>query len=217
MTEGLRERKKRQTRQRVSEVAIGLFVERGFEHVTVAEVAEAAEVSVNTLYNYFQAKEDLVLPPDRASPQRLADIVRDRPPGESAARAVLAHLREEVRHRDPKLGLTEGFGRVFAMMRAAPTLTARLGDLALQMTDALTAVLAEETGVAPDDPLPRVVAYELGCFHSLIYTEIGKRVEAGQSPDTIAEAVLELLDIIEDLLGERVLTYAVREEPPCSE
>ncbi|MEU0479317.1 TetR/AcrR family transcriptional regulator [Streptosporangium sp. NPDC006013] len=56
MTEGLRERKKRQTRQRIYEVAIGLFVERGFEHVTIAEVAAAAEVSVNTVYNYFQSK-----------------------------------------------------------------------------------------------------------------------------------------------------------------
>ena len=49
---------------------------RGFDNVTIAEVAAAAEVSVNTVYNYFQAKEDLVLPPEEASPQRLADIVR---------------------------------------------------------------------------------------------------------------------------------------------
>ncbi|MFD0475223.1 MerR family transcriptional regulator [Nonomuraea thailandensis] len=80
MTEGLRERKKRQTRQRISEVAIGLFVERGFDDVTIAEVAAAAEVSVNTVYNYFPAKEDLVLPPEEASPQRLAGIVRERAP-----------------------------------------------------------------------------------------------------------------------------------------
>ncbi|MFF5212679.1 TetR/AcrR family transcriptional regulator [Streptosporangium sp. NPDC000396] len=216
MTEGLRERKKRQTRRRISEVATGLFVERGFEHVTIAEVAEAAEVSVNTVYNYFQAKEDLVLPPEEASPRRLADIVRHRPPGESAARAVLAHLRDEVHRRDRKLGLTEGFGRVFEMMRAAPTLTARLGDLGQQMTDALAVELAEETGAAPDDPLPRVVAFQLGCFHSLIYGEIGKRTAAGESPEAIAEAVLELLDVVEDLLGERVLTYAVREGRPSS-
>lgn len=217
MTEGLRERKKRQTRQRISEVATGLFVERGFEHVTIAEVAAAAEVSVNTVYNYFQTKEDLVLPPDQASPQRLADIVRNRPYGEPAVRAVLAHLRDEVHGRDRKLGLTEGFHRVFEMMRAAPTLTARLGDLGQQMTDALAAVLAEETGAAPDDPLPRLVAWQVGAFHSLVYAEIGRLTTAGASPDAIAAAVLRLLDTFEDLLGERLLGYAVRKDRPCSE
>ncbi|MFC9230069.1 TetR/AcrR family transcriptional regulator [Streptomyces decoyicus] len=211
MTEGLRERKKRQTRQRISEVALGLFVERGFDHVTIAEVAAAAEVSVNTLYNYYEAKEDLVLPPDQASPQRLADIVRARQPGESAARAVLDRLRDELRRRDRSVGLTAGFGRVFDMMRAAPTLTARLEDLGRQMTDALATVLAEETGAAPDDQLPRLVASQIGWFHSLVYAEIARRIVAGEKPDAIAEAVLQLLGLVEELLSEQALAYAVRE------
>ncbi|GAA2658533.1 helix-turn-helix domain-containing protein [Streptomyces lunalinharesii] len=211
MTEGLRERKKRQTRQRISETALGLFVARGFDGVTIAEVAAAADVSVNTLYNYFAAKEDLVLPPDQASPQRLADIVRARQPGESAARAVLDRLRDELRRRDRAVGLTAGFGPVFEMMRAAPTLTARLEDLGRQMTDALAAVLTEETGAAPGDQTPRVVASQIGWFHSLVYGEIGRRIVAGEKPATIAAALLELLDVVEETLGERALTYAIRE------
>ncbi|MGW5936827.1 TetR/AcrR family transcriptional regulator [Streptomyces celluloflavus] len=211
MSEGLRERKKRQTRQRISEAALGLFVARGFDRVTIAEVAAAAEVSVNTLYNYFEAKEDLVLPPDEASPQRLADIVRARQPGESAARAVLGRLRDELRRHDRKVGLTAGFGPVFAMMRAAPTLTARLEDLGRQMTDALAAVLAEETGAAPGDRTPSVIAGQIGWFHSLVYGEIGRRIEAGEQPATIAEALLELLDVVEETLSERALGYATRE------
>lgn len=212
---GLRERKKGQTRRHIAEVALGLFVRRGFEHVTIAEVAAAAEVSVNTIYNYFESKEDLVLPPEEASPQRLADIVRQRRPGQSAADAVLARLREETRER--RVGLSAGFGRVLEMMRAAPTLAARLESLGHQMTDALAAVLAEETGVPQDDPLPRAVAWHLGCLHALVLTEIGRRTAAGERPDAIAGAVLELLDVVEDLLGERVLSYAVREERSCSE
>jgi AcrR family transcriptional regulator len=216
MPEGLRERKKRRTRQRIREVATGLFVERGFERVTIAEVAATAEVSVNTVYNYFDAKEDLVLPPDEVSPRRLADIVRQRRPGESAARAVLARLREELRRRDRGLGLTEEFGRVFSMMRAAPTLLARLDELGRQMTGALAAVLAEETGAAPGDPLPRLVAAQIGWFHALVFTEIGERVTAGRSPEEIATAVLELLDTVEALLAEPVLAYAVRDDRPRS-
>ncbi|MFI6182386.1 TetR/AcrR family transcriptional regulator [Nonomuraea sp. NPDC051191] len=211
MTEGLRERKKRKTRRHLADVAIGLFVDRGFDQVTIAEIAAAAEVSVNTLYNYFTSKEDLVLSPEDASPQRLADIVRERAPGESAAGAVLARLREEVHARERRLGLTAGFGQVLEMMLAAPTLRARLEELGRQMTDALAEALAQETGAAPGDPLPRAVAWQIGCLHSLVYAEVGRRVSAGQRPDDIAEAVLELLDVTEGLLAERFLTYAVRE------
>ncbi|RJL27187.1 TetR/AcrR family transcriptional regulator [Bailinhaonella thermotolerans] len=217
MNESLRERKKRRTRQHIRDVAMGLFVERGFDQVTIAEVADAADVSVNTVYNYFDAKEDLVLPPDQASPHRLADIVRERAPGQSAARAVLARLREETRRHDRAVGLGDGFARVLAMMRAAPTLTARLSDLGVQMTAELAAVLAEETGAAPGDPLPRLVASQIGWFHTLVYAEIGERVTAGDPPAAIAADVLTLLDAVEDLLGDHVLAYATREETACSE
>ncbi|MBE1486455.1 TetR/AcrR family transcriptional regulator [Plantactinospora soyae] len=210
MAEGLRERKKRQTRQRLSAVATRLFVERGFAQVTIAEVAAAADVSVNTVYNYFEAKEDLVLPPDEASPARIADIVRRRTPGQSAAGALLSQLRDEVRRRDRKLGLTEGFAPVLEMMRAAPTLSARLEELGRQMTDRLTALLVEETGAGQDDPLPRAIAWQLGCLHSLVFAEIGRRTTAGEGPEAIAEAALALLDVVESLLSEQVLSYAVR-------
>ncbi|MFI6504727.1 TetR/AcrR family transcriptional regulator [Nonomuraea typhae] len=212
MSEGLRERKKRQSRRHISDVAVGLFVARGFDDVTIAEVAAAAGVSVNTVYNYFQVKEDLVLPPEEASPQRLAGIVRERRPGQSAAEAVLARLRQEVRGRERRLGLSEGFGRVLEMMRAAPTLTARLERLAHQMTAELAGQLAHETGAAPGDPLPRAVAWQLGCLHAMVLSEVGRRTTAGEPPGVIAAHVLELIDAAEELMGERLLGYAVREE-----
>ncbi|WP_131741697.1 TetR/AcrR family transcriptional regulator [Actinomadura roseirufa] len=206
--EGLRERKKRRTRRHITEVAAGLFVEHGFDHVTIAEVAAAADVSVNTVYNYFETKEDLVLPLHQE--QRLADIVRAREPGESAAAAVLAHLRAEVRRRDRALGLTAGYAGVHAMMLAAPTLLARLYDLAVRMNARLAELLAAETGAAPGDPLPELVASQIGWLHGHLLTEIGRGTEAGRTPDDLAEDVLALLDVLESLLGERVLTYAVR-------
>ncbi|WP_432853079.1 TetR/AcrR family transcriptional regulator [Amycolatopsis sp. CA-161197] len=209
---GLRERKKQQTARRISDVAIGLFVERGFGEVTIVEVAEAADVSEGTVYNYFRTKEDLVLPPDEASPKRLADIVAGRAAGQSAAHAVLARLREEVRGRERTVGLTPGFGRVLALMQATPSLAARLGDLAAQMVDELAVLLAEETGAAAGDPVPRLVASQIGWLHSLVFGEIGARTVAGEAPDVVAGVVEELLDTVEGLLGERVLGYAVREE-----
>lgn len=208
MAEGLRERKKRETRRRIADAAVALFVERGFDRVTIAEVAAAADVSVNTVYNYFDAKEDLVLPLHHGD--RLAGIVRERERGESAAGAVLRRLREEVGRRDPSLGLTSGFAGFYAMMRAAPTLVARLDEIAVRMTASLTDLLAAETGAAPGDPVPALVAGQIGWLHAHVLTEVGKRTDAREDPERTAEALIDLLDAIEELLGPRILDYARR-------
>lgn len=97
-------------------------------------------------------------------------------------------------------------------MPATPSLAARLGDLVGQMVDELTVLLAAETGAVAGDPGPRLVASQLGWLHSLVFGEIAARTVAGEAPDAIAGVVEKLLEIVEDLLGERVLSYAVREE-----
>src|SRR5437764_8109960 len=84
---GLRERKKQQTRQLIADTARRLFAERGFEAVTVAEVARAADVSEATVFNYFPTKEDLFYSPLEAFEQELLASIRDREPGESVLSA----------------------------------------------------------------------------------------------------------------------------------
>src|SRR6266545_2502422 len=84
---GLRERKKEQTRQLIAETARRLFSERGFERVTVAEVARAAEVSQQTVFNYFPTKEDLVYWRLQSFEDELLSTIRDRAPGESVLTA----------------------------------------------------------------------------------------------------------------------------------
>src|SRR6266567_5782470 len=80
---GLRERKKQRTREVIAETALRLFFERGFEEVTVAEIAEAAEVDAKTIYNYFPSKPELVFQPLERFETGLLDAVRERKPGES--------------------------------------------------------------------------------------------------------------------------------------
>src|ERR671936_377992 len=80
---GLRERKKQQTRRLIAETARRLFNERGFEQVTVAEIARAAEVSEKTVFNYFPAKEDLVYWRLESFEEELLAAVRERAVGES--------------------------------------------------------------------------------------------------------------------------------------
>src|SRR5690348_16169917 len=119
MAEGLRERKKRETRQRISDIATGLFLEHGFVTVTIAEVADAADVSVNTVYNYCPTKEDLFHDRSKGVVDRLSRWVRGRDVGESAAAAVLRELRDEVEAVSPRVGLMPGYDRFMRVIHDA--------------------------------------------------------------------------------------------------
>ena len=210
MTEGLRERKKRQTRQYISDVATGLFLERGFDAVTVAEIAEAADVSVNTVYNYFPAKEDLFLDRSKGVVDRLARWVRGREKGESAAAAVLRELRDELTAVSPRLGLMDGYDRFMRVIHDAPALRSRLWAIGQEVLDSLEGALREETGAVPDDPLPTLIAGQINWVHQTVMAVIGREMMAGRNPDEVSREVLVLLDEMEELLSEKVLNYAVR-------
>lgn len=138
---GLRERKKEQTQRRIAEVALRLFAERGFDAVTVNEIAEAAEVAKVTLFKYFPTKESLVL--RGVGQEDLAGIVAARPPGQSPLEALREHYRRfatepaEVVDRDT----------LIVQMRvifASPTLSSGANDLLHGQRLALARVLAEE-------------------------------------------------------------------------
>ena len=208
MAEGLRERKKRQTRQHISDVATGLFIEHGFAAVTIADVAKAADVSVNTVYNYFPAKEDLFLDRSRGVVERLSRHVRGRGPGESAAEAVLRELREDVESVSPKVGLAEGYDRFMRVIDEADSLKSRLWFMQQEALAHLAATLREETAGAPDDPLPDLVAGQLSWIASTLHALIAREMMAGRKPAEVSRVALVVLDEMEGLLGEKVLDSA---------
>lgn len=210
MAEGLRERKKRQTRQYISDVATGLFIERGFDAVTVAEIADAADVSVNTVYNYFPAKEDLFFDRSAGLVDRMARWVRGRNAGESAAAAVLRELREEVEAVSPRVGLISGYAAFMRVIENAPALRSRLWAIGQEVQARLEDALREDTGAPADDPMPHLIAGQLGWVHSTVMSVIGREMVKGGDPREVSREVLVLLDDIERLLSEKVLNYAVR-------
>ncbi|MEV6048629.1 TetR/AcrR family transcriptional regulator [Streptomyces xanthochromogenes] len=210
MAEGLRERKKRETRQRISDLATGLFLERGFEAVTIAEIAEVADVSVNTVYNYFPAKEDLFLDRSRGIVDRLSRWVRGRDDGESAAEAVLRELRAEVESVSPRVGLMEGYSRFMAVIDGSPALKARLWAVGQDVLANLEATLREETGAGPAETLPALIAGQINWVHQTAMSAIGREMMAGRDPKAVSREVLVLIDEMEGLLGDKVLNYAAR-------
>jgi AcrR family transcriptional regulator len=157
---GLRERKKQQTRQLIAETAHRLFAERGFDGVTVAEVARAADVSEGTVFNYFPTKEDLFYGQMESFEEALVEAVRERPPGESAPAA----FRRFILDSSARLA-GEEVAEVVAMaarvITASPALQAREREIVAAYTQSLAAVLAEETGAVAGDVEPRVVANAL--------------------------------------------------------
>ncbi|GGV83572.1 TetR family transcriptional regulator [Streptomyces griseoloalbus] len=210
MAEGLRERKKRQTRQYISDVATGLFMERGFEAVTVAEVAQAADVSVNTVYNYFPAKEDLFLDRSKGVVDRLSRWVRGRGDGESAAEAVLRELREETEAVSPRIGLMDGYEKFMKVIQESPTLRSRMWAIGQEVLTNLEQTLREETGAGDDDPIPALMAGQINWLHGTVIAAIGQRMLAGGRPAEVSRETLVLLDEMEGLLSPKVLKYAVR-------
>lgn len=139
---GLRERKKRQTRDTLLAVANKMFEARGYENVTVAEIADAANISVKTLFTYFRSKEDLAFGGEHVLRDQLVDAVRSRPAGTTAVQAVAALL--------DRLVVSEGGGETLAGYHrgfgSSDALQSRLRRMWEGYEGALTAVLAEQAG-----------------------------------------------------------------------
>ncbi len=191
---GLRETKKQQTRVNLADTAMALFLERGFDQVTVAEVAGVAGVSVNTVFNYFPTKEDLFFDRQAEVEARLAELVRSRPVGSSAVGAVRAGLLAEFGRNEPTLGLSGAARDFWRVVDASPALQARGREIAERSEAALAAVLTEESGAAPEDPLPRLLAGALAGAYRAVTVEIRRQVVAGEPAERIRRSVGTAVD-----------------------
>lgn len=137
---GLRESKKQETRQLISDHATRLFIEQGFEQTTIAEIATAARVAKKTVTNYFARKEDMALDHHEEFTATLARAVAGRAAGESALAVLRREFAAAVERCDPVAGFA---GPEFARMIAdSPTLTTRLRELHDRREEALAEALA---------------------------------------------------------------------------
>ncbi|MFB4422940.1 TetR/AcrR family transcriptional regulator [Streptomyces sp. QL37] len=174
----LRERKKRLTYEAVSEAAISMFLERGFDKVSVAEVAAAADISKPTLFRYFPTKEDLVLHRFADHEDEAARVVGGRPDGTSPLDALRRHHLDGLDRRDPVTGLCD-HPNVLAFHRllyGTPSLVARLYAYQGRSEAALARVLDPGAPVAA-----RLAAGQIIAVLRILAEENWRRIDAGES------------------------------------
>jgi AcrR family transcriptional regulator len=197
---GLRERKKQLTRQQISAVATDLFKERGFDEVTVAEVARAANVSTKTVFNYFPRKEDLFFDRGAEAAALVGRALRNRAEGEGALRAFARLIARQAAAGHPLGRMVAADVPFWRTVAESPTLRARVRELAQEAEIGLAALIAGEQGLAEDELWPRVQASAaVGVFRA-VYGHAVARMLAGTDPDLVAAEYLRELQRAFDAL-----------------
>lgn len=170
---GLRETKKLRTRQEIADTAMRLFATRGFDHVTVAEVAEEAGVSEKTVFNYFPTKEDLFYDEVPAREEALRQAIRGRRPGES----ILTALRRLQSGECQRLS-SPGFAGFARVIEESPALRAKELEVMARFVLVLTESIRDELGV--DERDARVAAGLIVSIHRQLFLAARKQALEGK-------------------------------------
>ncbi|VVJ18603.1 Transcriptional regulator [Amycolatopsis camponoti] len=205
---GLRERKKRATRQLISNVASGLFIQRGFAEVTVAEIAEAAGVSKMTVFNYFPRKEDLFLDRHADRLAELVSVVQSRPAGVSACAALRAHQHSLLASGHPLSGAIAGGPGFWWVLTSSPALMARWYEQEREIASAFAEVFVEETG---DAFRSRMVAGLLTTAITTVFSHAMERILAGDDVEVVRREQVAVIDQAFDLAE-----HGVGDFPPAT-
>jgi AcrR family transcriptional regulator len=192
---GQRLRDKQRTRERISQVATVLFLERGFGEVTVAEVAAAAGVSKVTVFAHFPRKEDLLLDRAPEAVELARAAVRDRPPGVSPVEALRALGVNLAEQRHPLSGLTAGAAPFLRTITSSPALLSRAREQLSELERALAGALAGQPVAQP-----RLLAALVVAAYRTVVTETVTQVMDGEPWPAIAADHRRRLDEAFDVL-----------------
>ncbi|MDP9133660.1 MAG: TetR/AcrR family transcriptional regulator [Actinomycetota bacterium] len=198
-SEGLRARKKRVARQAIATTARRLFAERGYDTVTVAEVAAAADVSEKTVFNHFATKEDLAFAGREEGIAQFVAAITERPPSNSFLDVfrTMTHSVLDVF----VAGGDEDLLAVAKIIRGSRTLQERLTVGWESGAAAITAVIAETSGADDDDLLPAIVARTLWFTHRSIFLAALNGLLAEEDRDQLAARLRVAADEAYDQLA----------------
>jgi AcrR family transcriptional regulator len=206
-TTGLRERQKRQTRELILDASAGLFADRGFDGVTVAEVAREADVSEMTVFNHFPTKEHLFFARMEFFEEQLIEAVRNREAGTSALEAfgglVIASCS-----RLAESGRAEAIARTAEQMKASRALQAREREIVERYTGQLADLLATDDGAPADDVAAWAAAAALMGAHRALVRYVRAQVVAGRRGVRLAAAARSQARRAFTRLGAGLAAYA---------
>ncbi|OLR93324.1 TetR/AcrR family transcriptional regulator [Actinokineospora bangkokensis] len=202
---GLRERKKWETRRRISDAATALFMARGFDGVTVAEVAQTAGVSKMTVFNYFPRKEDLVL--DRSAEIRAAITTALRTLAPAAGVAPVLHdlHRTWLAQRHPISGVVLHSKPFWELVMHTPALRSRWAEQREELADAVAEVCRELGAPAAESVL---VAGFVVTAHRATFTAATERILAGDPADDVERDQVAFVDTTFAALSRAVSGFA---------
>jgi AcrR family transcriptional regulator len=188
---GLRERKKQQTREKIEQVALHLFAERGYDETTLAEIAEAADVSPRTIFAYFQSKEDILFCDEPSVYDRLEQTLEQRPPGATTVDALREFVSsfdesdEQAKLRKRIIGSNAGL-RLSERARSAP------------IEQLITRSIARDLDAGPDDVRPLLIAASV----TAAFSAVRDRLQEGSAEPISHEQARGILDeVLEFLRG----------------
>jgi AcrR family transcriptional regulator len=197
MTEGgLRERKKARTRRAIADAAARLFAERGYEQVAISDVARAAEVSEQTVYNYFQTKEQLVTDRDQDVQDELSRLIRIRAPGITPAAAIRDFALDSV-EEIRRVAAEQWLGEIGYLAESSPTVHRLMLEMSDRQAAAVAKAISETSTVTPE--IAQLQGIALAGVFQIIISEAGRRSRQGQNQDHIAN---ELRPAIEHVLDD---------------
>ena len=190
----LRSRKRLATRQGISDTATRLFFERGFDNVTVDEIAAAADVGRMTVFNHFPRKEDMLFDRDEEGREMLREALRQRDPGVAPIEALRLFAHRLVAERSPVVEFSARSQGLIRTVEGSETLKARARAIRDELADVLTVALTEGAGRDAADPDARLAAALLLATWSVAYTQAHRTFRETRDSDQASAAFLALVD-----------------------
>jgi AcrR family transcriptional regulator len=187
---GLREDKKAQARQTISNVATALFLKKGFDKVSVADVAIAANVSKMTVFNYFPRKEDLLMDRGDEARELVRSAILERGKGQSCVDGYFELAQRLVAEAHPFAKWTPATEHFFGTIRDSPSLVARGRELRELMEADLAAVLVEAAATPVDDATAYVLAVSMVAAWRSAHTTATSAYRAGKRGAALGQLFL---------------------------
>jgi AcrR family transcriptional regulator len=189
---GLRERKKQQTRETIARVALELFAERGYDETTLAEIAEAADVSPRTIFSYFDSKEEILFCEESHSLDEVKAVLEQRPEGTTTVDAI-RNLLSAMPQPDNDAKLRK------QVITSSPALQLKMRARVAELEPVLAASFAKDLGSEPDDIRAVLIAASATAAFAAVHDRLEAEAGGGEISHERAMAIVD--EILEFLHG----------------